>query len=114
MKNKRWQDGVMAILGLWLLVSPFVLQFNSFTEMAALNSYIFGVCIMAIAAIALARPRMWEEQLNMLLGVWLFIAPFALGFQNETAAMANHLVLGLLIVGDAMWALQPDYTHKAT
>lgn len=114
MKESRWQDVVMFILGLWLLISPFVLQFSSYTETAALTSYVFGIGVMVIAAVALARPRMWEEQVNLILGTWLFIAPFILGFQAETAAMANHLLLGLLIVGDAMWAVYPYYTHKPT
>lgn len=114
MKDRRWQDVVMFILGLWLLVSPVVLQFTSYTEMAALNSYVFGVGVMVLAAFALAQPRIWEEQVNLIIGVWLFIAPFVLGFRTETAAMANHLLLGLLIVGDAMWAVQPYYTHKTT
>jgi len=114
MKDRRWQDVVMFILGLWLLVSPFALQFSSYTEIAALNSYVFGVGVMVLAAIALARPRMWEEQVNVILGVWLFLAPFVLGFQTETAAMVNHLLIGLLIVGDAMWAVYPYYNHKPT
>jgi SPW repeat len=114
MKDRRWQDVVMFILGLWLVISPFALQFSSYTEIAALNSYVFGVGVMVLAAIALARPRMWEEQVNVILGVWLFLAPFVLGFQTETAAMVNHLLLGLLIVGDAMWAVYPYYTHKPT
>jgi hypothetical protein len=114
MKNRRWKDVVMLVLGLWLLISPFVLQLSSYTEMAALNSYVFGIGVMVVAAIALARPKMWEEQLNLAIGLWLFIAPYVLGFQAETAAMANHMALGLLIMGDAMWAVEPYYTHKAT
>lgn len=112
MKNRRWQDVAMLILGLWLLVSPFVLQFSSYTAIAALNSYVFGIAVMVVAAIALARPKMWEEQVNLAIGIWLFVAPYALGFQAESAAMVNHLILGLLIMGDAMWAVQPYYTHK--
>lgn len=114
MKDRKWKDVIMFILGLWLVVSPFILQFSSYTEIAALNSYVLGVGVMVFAAIALARPKMWEEQVNLLLGLWLFIAPFVLGFQAETAAMANHMILGLLIIGDAIWAVQPYYTHKAT
>jgi hypothetical protein len=114
MKTRRWQDGAMLILGLWLVVSPFVLQFSSFTEIAALNSYLLGVGVMVFSAIALARPRMWEEQVNIVLGLWLVLAPFLLGFTTETAALVNHIIVGLLILADAMWAVQPYYTRKAT
>jgi len=114
MKNRRWQDMAMLILGLWLLVSPFILPFKSYTDIAALNSYVFGVGVMLFAAIALAWPKLWEEQVNMALGIWLILAPYVLGFQAETAAMVNHFIIGVLIVADALWAVQPYFTHKAT
>lgn len=114
MKDRRWKDVAMLILGLWLLISPFILPYADYAGIAALNSYILGVGVMVFAAIALARPQLWEEQVNLVLGVWLFIAPFVLGFQAETAPMVNHIVVGLLIVGDALWAMYPRFTHKAT
>jgi hypothetical protein len=114
MKDRRWKDTAMLILGLWLIISPFILPYADYAGIAALNSYILGVGVTVFAAIALARPQMWEEQVNLILGVWLFVAPFVLGFQAETAPMVNHLVVGLLIAGDALWAMYPRFTRKAT
>ena len=114
MQERRWKDIVMLILGLWLIISPFILPYGDYTGIAALNSYILGVGVMVFAAIALARPQMWEEQVNLILGVWLIIAPFVLGFRADNPAMVNHLVVGILIAGDALWAMYPRFTHKAT
>jgi hypothetical protein len=113
MKGRRWQDVVMLVLGLWLIVSPFVLNYIDYTNIAALNSYILGVGVIAFAAIALTIPQMWEEWVNLVLGVWLLIAPFVLGFQGDFVPMANHLILGVLIAGDALWAMYPTFTRKA-
>lgn len=113
MENRRWQDMVMLVLGLWLIVSPFILQYGDYTGIAALNSYILGVGVMVFAAIALVRPELWEEQVNMILGVWLIIAPYVLGFGEETAALVNHFIVGLLIVADALWAMFPRFPRKA-
>lgn len=114
MQERRWKDIAMLILGLWLIISPYVLPYSDYTGIAASNSYILGVAVIVFAAIALARPQMWEEQVNLILGVWLFIAPFVLGFQADTRAMVNHLVVGILIAADALWAMYPRFTHKAT
>jgi hypothetical protein len=114
MQDRRWKDVAMLILGLWLIVSPFILPYGDYTGIAAVNSYILGAGVVVFAAIALARPQMWEEQVNLILGVWLFIAPFVLGFQAETAPLVNHLVVGLLIAADALWAMYPRFTRKAT
>jgi hypothetical protein len=114
MKGRRWQDMAMLVLGLWLIVSPFVLGYTDYTGIAALNSYVLGIGVIAFAAIALANPQMWEEWVNLVLGVWLFIAPFMLGFQDDAVATANHLILGILIAGDALWAMYPGFPRKAT
>jgi hypothetical protein len=39
------------------------------------------------------------------LGVWIFIAPFVLSFHTQHVATWNHLILGVLIVIDALWAM---------
>lgn len=114
MKTRRWQDGAMIVLGLWFIASPWVLRYPDLLGMAALNSYVFGFAVTLFAAIALYRPQMWEEWINLVLGVWLMIAPIVLGFRTETDATANHLLVGLLIVIDTLSVMVPRYTRKAT
>jgi hypothetical protein len=114
MKMRRWQDVVILVLGFWLIVSPFVMQYPDLTGIAALNSYVFGFGVMVFAAIALYRPQMWEEWINLVLGIWLLVAPIVLGFRSETDAVANHLLVGLLIVIDTLSIMVPRYTRKAT
>lgn len=112
MKEKRWQDWVMLVLGIWLFVSPFILQYADLRGTAALNSYVLGIAVVAFAVAALARPQMWEEWVNLALGIWLIISPFVLGFQSETVALWNHVILGLLIGGDAVSAMLEDRTGR--
>lgn len=114
MTDRRWQDWVMLVLGLWLILSPFVLGYPDYTGIAAMNSYILGIAVAVFAIAALIRPQMWEEWVNLVLGLWLIIAPLVLGFRAETVAVANHFIVGLLIAGDAFWAMYPRFTRKAT
>jgi len=105
MENRRWQDGVMIVLGVWLFFSPFILQYTSFGP-AAFNSYILGVAVTVVAIVALAAPHLWEEWVNFVLAIWIVIAPWVLGFDTtSTVATVNHVVLGILIGIDALWAI---------
>jgi hypothetical protein len=47
--------------------------------------------------------------INILSGIWLVVAPFALGFADSEAAMWNHVLVGLLVAAlAATRALAPD------
>lgn len=105
--TKRWQDAVNMLLGLWLFVSPWVLQFAGH-EAAAWNAYVVGTAIVLFAAIAVYMPKVWEELINMIFGVWLVISPYALGFATETTVAVNAVAVGALTVGFATWAMFRD------
>lgn len=96
----------MLAFGAWLFFSPFYLGYDSTTGIAAANSYIIGTLVAVFAVCSLANPENWEERINLSLGIWLIIAPFVLQFRANHVAMANEIVLGILIAGDALWALR--------
>jgi SPW repeat len=106
-RKQRWQDWVMLVFGVWLFFSPFILQYSSHTGTAAWDAYVLGVGVAFFAIVSLAAPQLWEEWVNLILGIWMIISPFVLGFHAENAATWNSVVLGLLIGGDAIWAMQP-------
>lgn len=105
--KQRWQDWVILVLGVWLFFAPFFMAYGSTTGPAAWDSYVAGAIAALFAASALWSPASKaEEWVNLVLGLWLLAAPFALSFYgNETTAAWNHIVLGVLIAGDALWAL---------
>jgi len=104
----------MLVLGLWLVLSPFILQYADFTGITALSAYIFGIAVMIFAALALYRPQMWEEWVNLVLGIGLVISPLVLGFRDDTVAAANHLFVGILIGVDALSTMFPRHTRRLT
>ncbi|MFZ5589994.1 MAG: SPW repeat domain-containing protein [Pseudomonadota bacterium] len=65
--KQRWQDWINLILGLWLLVAPF-LGVGLHADAAAWNSYIFGAIIALLSAAALGKPQAWEEWTNLVIG----------------------------------------------
>jgi hypothetical protein len=105
MNTRRWQDWVVLVAGLWLIFAPFWMASYAVAGSAALNSVAVGVLLVATSWIALARPKPWEEWVNATLGGWLVVAPFALGFPDAGPVTLNHIVIGLIVVADAMVAL---------
>ena len=105
MKNtQRWQDWFNLVLGGWLLLTP-LFGVGTPTDIAAWNAYLGGGLVAILAIWALTRPEMWEEWVNLILGLWLIAAPFALGFSNQPGPMWNHIIVGLLIGIDAAWVV---------
>lgn len=110
--EERWPDWVNLVLGGWLIAAPFV-GIGAIGDVAAWNSYVAGTVVAIFAIAAIARPQMWEEWLNLIVGAWLILAPFALGFTTQQVPMWNQIIVGLLIGVDALWAaLQFPTQHK--
>lgn len=104
--NKRWQDWLSLALGIWLFFSPFILLYaGGVGGVAAWNSYFLGIGIVIFAAGALARPAQWEEWISLALGAWLVVSPWVLGFAGDAAATWNSVIVGLIVGGDAIWAM---------
>jgi SPW repeat len=103
MKEQRWQDWTNLLLGTWLVLTPFF-GIGGFSDIAAFNSYLIGAAVAAFAIAALARPLLWEEYINLSLGVWLIAAPFILGFAAQAGPTLNQVIVGLLIGSIALGA----------
>lgn len=117
-KMKHWQDPVNAIIGLWLMASPWVLAFDSAAKPTA-NAVILGFFIAAMALLAVLRLMAWEEMVSVVLGVWLAVSPWVIGFAGLAAAMWNAVVAGIIVAFLALWALGSDkdiggWWHPAT
>lgn len=102
MREKRWQDWVMLVLGVWLLFSPFILGYAG--AQAAWTAYVVGIGLIAFSLVAILRPALWGEWINLVLGVWLILAPFLM-LHPSGAARWNHLIVGILVVADALLAV---------
>jgi SPW repeat len=104
-----WQDTASVVLGLWLIVSPWILGYA--TELRPMaNVVIVGAIIALIAAVALYAFRRWEEWINIALAVWLVASPWILGFGNRQTAVANQIIVGLLVAILAFWAATVEHS----
>jgi uncharacterized membrane protein len=95
---KRWQDWANVVLGVLLFIAPFVFG-GMAVPAAAWTAYIGGALLVIVGLYDLASPdnRMgqWVEGV---IGVLLFIAPWALGFTALTAMAWSAWIIGVLSV----------------
>jgi hypothetical protein len=99
-KSKYFQDWVNLVLAVLLFISPWLLSFAA-DPAASTNAWISGVIVGAIAIAALTAFAEWEEWLEMLVGVWIVISPWTLGFALDRPAMWAHVIIGLLVIAFA-------------
>jgi hypothetical protein len=104
---KHWQDPVNALVGVWLILSPWALGFQGETNALA-NAVIVGVLLIAAALGAIFVPRAWEEWTEGALGLWLAISPWALGFAGLQNAMISTVASGVVVMVLALWVLMTD------
>lgn len=108
MSKYRWQDIINLIVGAWLFVSPWIMAYGDEMPVAAWNAYILGAGIALFAAVAMYIPKVWEEGINLALGVWAIISPWVLGFTQHSVATLTTLVVGVVVTVLAAWAMWVD------
>lgn len=113
---KHWQDAANAVLGVWLILSPWALGFHGEHAVMA-NMVIVGALLLAVACGAMLVPRAWEEWSEGVLGLWMIASPWVLGYAALHAARLDAVVTGIAVLLLALWTLlaDKDYTgwgHK--
>ena len=63
---------------------------------ASQNAFVCGIIIAVISLAALAAFAIWEEWLNLILGLWVLVSPWVLGFSG-TDAMSAHVAIGAIV-----------------
>ena len=113
-RNESFVDVVNLIFGAWLFAAPWLYGFAS--GAAGWNAWIMGALIALVAIAALAAFAEWEEWINLLLGLWVLAAPWALAFADNAGATGNHVVVGIVVAVLAaieLWLVhhKPPHVH---
>jgi hypothetical protein len=89
-------SGVNVLVGLWLIVSPVVLDYSPADH--AWNPMVFGAIVALIAFVRVfgAHREAWLSLINMLIGGWVFASGFLLAETSQ--ARWNSWVFGAAVV----------------
>lgn len=99
----RGISGVNVVLGIWLIIAPFVL---SLSGSVLWNDLIVGVLVLILAGVRVSKPSQGTRAAswtNAALGAWLIIAPFVLSYTSSVATW-NDVIVGVLIAALALWS----------
>jgi hypothetical protein len=92
-------SGLDVLLGIWLLISPWVLMFRS--GVAVGNDVVLGIVIAIVAGIRFSNPiraTTGLSWLNFLLGLWVLISPWVLGYAALPSALWNNIAVGVAVM----------------
>jgi hypothetical protein len=112
-KSDQWQDGVNLLLAIWLFISPWTLGYSAITA-ASWNAWIVGVVLFVLSLASLTQFQRWEEWVNTLLGLWLIVSPWVLGFSINTTAKWNMVIVGVIAGALALWNALAEHRGALT
>ena len=92
--NAKLCDIGNLVLGAVLLCCPWLFSYRMGVE--SQNAVVSGIVIVGLSVAALAAFAVWEEWLNLVVGLWLIAAPWVLKFPT-TKAMRVDVVVGILV-----------------
>ncbi len=108
-----WEDWVDMVLGAWLAISPWILGFTD-SGPATRNALIVGVAVAVLSGSTFLIYHIIEEWIDVALGIWLIISPWALGASGNSGVVANFVIVGALVAGLSgyeIWAARHGHPH---
>ena len=93
-RNESVLDLYNLLLAIFLFVSPWFLARASGTAVVDLRASGAAIALMSLAAIFAYAS--WQEWANLLLGIWLIVSPWLLGFAH-TRAMHYSVGVGVTV-----------------
>jgi hypothetical protein len=100
----RWQDWVNLVAGIVLFIAPwYSVTWGHIAS--SWDAWILGIAIVLVALWALATASSTApEAINIILGAWVFISPWVLGFASLAAIAWSFWIIGAIVVILSAWA----------
>ncbi|WP_051334515.1 SPW repeat protein [Bradyrhizobium sp. Ai1a-2] len=109
-RNESALDLYNLAAAIFLLAAPWM--FVRVNPTAAIDLLISGAAIAILSLAAIIAFSVWEEWVNLLVGGWLIVSPWLLGFEH-TRAMHFSIVAGAVVMFMSLLELWLEYekTH---
>ena len=107
-----WEDWASMGIGVLILVSPWIVQIGDL-GFATLNAVLIGSLVIMAAWLEVAwmdfrAPQVWEEWVELVLGLWLAVSPWIFGYSQLMVPTTMHIVFGGLVAVFALMELWQD------
>lgn len=86
------------LIGMWVFITPWVYG-AAWDNPTSWNAWLLGPLLVLLALVRWINPMGSRKVgwVNMLLGLWLFISPWALGYTFNSGRFVNNLCAGAVI-----------------
>ena len=107
MKTIKTLNWLVVVLGVWEVLSPFILGTSHFAG-ALWDALILGIALVILAGWAALSQQATTAKLlswiNVVLGVWLIVAPFIVRYSGHATALWNDIIVGIIVAVLSVWA----------
>lgn len=82
-----------------------LLSGTGFHARDSLSQGAVGFALIAVGASAVAGYQLWEEWVDVILGLWLIVSPWIIGFGEVSVLRGNAILSGAAVAILAGWVL---------
>lgn len=111
--HRTWEDWCGMLLGALIVASPwFPIQDQTAAtgqQLVVLNAVTIGLVVLGLAQLEYVALQRWEEIITILIGLWLIVSPYVLGYSGEGLLRLYHTGLGVLVVFLGVLQLWQDW-----
>jgi hypothetical protein len=116
----RVADGINVGLGVWLIMSPWIYDFDRYAVTNAdvsRSTVLVGVVIAICSAIRFAYPHRGTgpSGFSVVLGFWTGISPWFYGFTTNVAWLWTSVIAGVAVIALAVCSVRqthPERSHQ--
>ncbi|HUC10190.1 MAG TPA: SPW repeat protein [Stellaceae bacterium] len=103
--ENRALDWLLVALSIWFFISPWIIRFGggAMGSHAAWDAWVIGGILFFVMLSAVGHLEASQEWMALVLGAWMFAAPWALGFTLLRGASWDHWVVGAVVFLIAAW-----------
>lgn len=100
MRTTNW---VVALIGAWFIITPWVFGFSANTG-AVWTSVVAGAIMLIVGIWAASLPRStanwsnWRNWTSLVMGIWFIIQPWSVGIGNFAGNAWNDVILGAIVI----------------
>mgnify|MGYP001107024599 CR=1 FL=1 len=107
MRTAKTLSWLVALVGIWVIISPFALGHTDMTKVLWNEVAVGGALLILGASAGLSMSKGIVTSINWLnaaLGIWLIISPFVLAYSSASTTTFNDIYSGAVALVLAGWA----------
>jgi hypothetical protein len=109
MSEHRWRQWLSFFVGIFILATPWIVPLafpqTGVSEVVIALHGIAGPVIVMVALMSLSFPQAWQGIIKIVLGFWLLLSPWILGFHTEVALSYSDVIAGASVLTLALLGL---------